>query len=218
MHWSDARDNRSALIRPLLILVFCWTTPHVTWSREQCARMRSERHVRALPPRRTVCGAAVVNDDRSSNADQYTGAGSMVVVIEKACYCYYWYVKLPSGWSCRKKYSWCRAFRHVHCVSKNVPPLQLAVIFTHTVPLRQFLAHMLARKQAIKMYFIFPPHLASASALPGETGNPEIASFHLNVAYFSPKKHETQLKISPWSELNHPSLSKQSTGCTWQDL
>jgi len=28
------------------------------------------------------------------------------------------------------------------------------------------------------MYFIFPPHLISASALPGETGNPEIASFH----------------------------------------
>jgi len=25
------------------------------------------------------------------------------------------------------------------------------------------------------MYFIFPPHLTSASALPGETGNPEIA-------------------------------------------
>jgi len=24
-------------------------------------------------------------------------------------------------------------------------------------------------------YFIFPPHLTSASALPGETGNPEIA-------------------------------------------
>ena len=34
------------------------------------------------------------------------------------------------------------------------------------------------------MYFIFPPNLTSASALPGETGNPEIASFHLNVACF----------------------------------
>jgi len=37
------------------------------------------------------------------------------------------------------------------------------------------------------MYFIFPPYLTSASALPGETGNPEIASFHLNSACFSPK-------------------------------
>jgi len=47
------------------------------------------------------------------------------------------------------------------------------------------------------MDFIFPPHLTGASALPGETGNPEIASFHLNAACFFTKKHETQLKISP---------------------
>jgi len=36
----------------------------------------------------------------------------------------------------------------------------------------------------------FPPHLTSA-ALPGETGNPEIASFHLNAACFLAKTHET---------------------------
>jgi len=47
------------------------------------------------------------------------------------------------------------------------------------------------------MYFIFPPHLTSASALPGKTGNPEIAYFHLNATCFFTKKHETQLKISP---------------------
>jgi len=47
------------------------------------------------------------------------------------------------------------------------------------------------------MYIIFPPHLTSASALPGEKGNPEIASFHLHAACFFTKKHETQLKISP---------------------
>jgi len=64
------------------------------------------------------------------------------------------------------------------------------------------------------MYFIFPPHLTNASALPGETGNPEIASFHLNAACFLP---ETQ-NIVTWSELNHPSLSKRSTECTTQDL
>jgi len=44
---------------------------------------------------------------------------------------------------------------------KNVPPLQLTVIFTYTVRLRQFLAQMLPRNQAIKMYFIFPPRLTS---------------------------------------------------------
>jgi len=27
------------------------------------------------------------------------------------------------------------------------------------------------------MYFIFPPHLINASALPGKTGNPKIAFF-----------------------------------------
>ena len=47
------------------------------------------------------------------------------------------------------------------------------------------------------MYFIFPPHLTSASALPGETGNHEIASFHLNAYAFFTKKHETQFKVSP---------------------
>jgi len=32
------------------------------------------------------------------------------------------------------------------CLKKNVPPLQLAIIFTYTVRLRQFLAQMLPRK------------------------------------------------------------------------
>jgi len=70
-------------------------------------------------------------------------------------------------------------------------------MFTYTIRLQQFLAQMLRRKQAIKIYFIFPPHLTSASALPWETGNPEIASFHLSAACFFTKKHKTQLKISP---------------------
>jgi len=41
------------------------------------------------------------------------------------------------------------------------------------------------------MYLIFPPHLTSASVVPVETGNPEIASFHLNAACFLSKTHET---------------------------
>jgi len=48
------------------------------------------------------------------------------------------------------------------------------------------------------MYFIFSPHLTNAAALPGETGNPEIASFHLNAAAcFSSKNTKHSLKISP---------------------
>jgi len=68
------------------------------------------------------------------------------------------------------------------------------------------------------MYFIFPPHLTSASALPGETENPEIASFHLNAACFFTKKTRNTVTNITGSELNHPSLSKWSTGCTRQDL
>jgi len=41
------------------------------------------------------------------------------------------------------------------------------------------------------MYFIFPPHLTSASALPGEKENLE---FHLNAACSFTKKHKNSLK------------------------
>jgi len=42
------------------------------------------------------------------------------------------------------------------------------------------------------MYFVFPRHITSASALPGETENPEIMSFHLNAArFFTKNTHET---------------------------
>jgi len=67
------------------------------------------------------------------------------------------------------------------------------------------------------MYFIFAHHLTSASALPGQTETRKIASFHLNAACSFTKKHETVKNIT-WSELNHPSLSERSTGCTRQDL
>ena len=68
------------------------------------------------------------------------------------------------------------------------------------------------------MYFIYPLHLTSASALSGETGNPEIAAFHLNAAFFFHQKTWNTVKNITWSELKHPSLSKWSTGCTRQDL
>jgi len=106
----------------------------------------------------------------------------------------------------------------LHRVSKKTSNIWLAIIFTHTVQLRQFLAQMLPRKYAINVYSIFPPRLTSASALPGKTGNPEIASFHLNAACLFTKWTRNAPKNTTWSELNHPSLSKQSTGCTRQDI
>jgi len=36
---------------------------------------------------------------------------------------------------------------------------------------------MLLRKQAVKWYFIFPPHLTSAAALPGETESRKLNLF-----------------------------------------
>jgi len=100
---------------------------------------------------------------------------------------------------------------------KETSHLWLAIIFTYTVRLRQFLAQVLPRKSAIKIYFIFSPHLPTASALPEDAGNPEMASFHLNVACFFTKKTRNTVKNITWSELNHPSLSRWSNGCTRED-
>jgi len=46
------------------------------------------------------------------------------------------------------------------------------------------------------MCFNFQPHLTCASALPGETRNPKIASFHWNAARFFSKNNTKHIKIS----------------------
>jgi len=101
---------------------------------------------------------------------------------------------------------------------KNVPPLQLAVIFTYTVRLRQFLAQMLPRYQAIKMYFIFPPYLTSASCTTWGNRKPTNCVFSLKCYMLFHQKTRNTVKNITWSQLNHPSLSRRSTGCTRQDL
>jgi len=65
-------------------------------------------------------------------------------------------------------------------------------------------------------YLIFPPHLSVDSALTEETGNPEIASLHLNAACFVTKRTRNTVKSITWSEPSNPSLSKRSTGCARQ--
>jgi len=79
-------------------------------------------------------------------------------------------------------------------VSQKRPTFTTCYNFYIHSSIRQFLAQILPRKSAINMYFIFSPHLTTASALPGETGNLEVASFHLNVACFSPKNTKHSLK------------------------
>jgi len=59
------------------------------------------------------------------------------------------------------------------------------------------LAQMLPRKQAIKMYFIFPPDLTSASALLGEQETWKLRLFTYMPHAFSPKNMKRSLKISP---------------------
>ena len=44
------------------------------------------------------------------------------------------------------------------------------------------------------MYFIFPPHLTCASALPGETENPKSASFSVKCCMLFPKNTRNTLK------------------------
>jgi len=106
-----------------------------------------------------------------------------------------WWTRL-SQTKCSKTH---RITSTVYTVSQTTLHLWLAIIFTCTVRLPQFLTPMLPRKQTIKMYFTFPPHLTSASVLPGETENPEIAYFHLNAAWVFTKKNTKH--VSPGQSL-----------------
>jgi len=69
---------------------------------------------------------------------------------------------------------------------KNVPTFH-SLHISYTVRLQQFLAECYRETIGSQnvTYFIFPPHLTIASALPGET-----RKLHLNAACFD-QKHET---------------------------
>jgi len=84
----------------------------------------------------------------------------------------------------------CGILTVIHCVSKNVP---LLTCYNNNLYIHSSVAAIfdknIADKVGIQNVLYFPPHLTNAS---GETGNPEIASFHLNAAlFFLPKKHKT---------------------------
>jgi len=44
----------------------------------------------------------------------------------------------------------------------------------------------------------FPPHLSRGSALPCKTGNPEIASFHVNTVCCFANEHTEHIQIITW--------------------
>jgi len=57
------------------------------------------------------------------------------------------------------------------------------------------LAEILLIKQAIKRCYIFSPHLINAFALPCETENMEIVSFHVNVSCGLTNRHTSHIGI-----------------------
>jgi len=60
---------------------------------------------------------------------------------------------------CDHRLLWRHFTLYTLCLKKRPTFTTCYIIFTYTVRLRQFLAQMLPRKQTIKMYFIFAPHL-----------------------------------------------------------
>jgi len=71
---------------------------------------------------------------------------------------------------------------YIQCVSKKRPIFTTCYNFYIHSSIATIFGINVAEKVGNQMYFIFTPHLTSASALPGETGNPEIVFFHLNAA------------------------------------
>ena len=107
----------------------------------------------------------------------------------------------------------------IYTVSQNVPPLTCYNLYIHG-SIATIFGKNVAEKVAIKMYFIFPHHLTIASALPEEWRHrkPRNCVFSLKCCMFFLPKTGNTVKNIIWSELNNPSLSKRSTGCTKQDL
>ena len=67
----------------------------------------------------------------------------------------------------------------LHRVSKNVPPFTCCNLYIHGSIATVF-GKNVAEKVDNQNVLYFPPHLTNASAVTGETGNSEIASFDLN--------------------------------------
>jgi len=70
-----------------------------------------------------------------------------------------------------------------------------------------------ARKVIIEWYFIFPPHLTSASALPGETESQKLRVFTSMINVFLTTNTQNNIHSITWSQLYHPSFSQMGTDC-----
>jgi len=86
-----------------------------------------------------------------------------------------------------------RYWKYTLCL-KNVPPLTCYNLYTHCPITTTLIGANVTKKVGNPNVLYFPTYLTSALALPRETGNPQIASFHLNV--FFTKNTQNTLKIS----------------------
>jgi len=105
------------------------------------------------------------------------------------------------------------------CLKKRPTFTTCCYFYIHSSIATIFGTNVAEKSRKSKCTLFFPPHLTSASALPGETGNPEIAYFHLNVACFFTKKYETQLKISSgqsWTNLHCQNDRLGAPDRTWE--
>jgi len=81
----------------------------------------------------------------------------------------------------------------LHRVSKTVSTLS-CYNFDVRESILTIFGKNVTEKVGNKRYVVFPPHLTSGSALPGEKGNPEIVSSHLSVACCFTKNTRNTLK------------------------
>jgi len=86
----------------------------------------------------------------------------------------------------------------------------------HILVLITFGRNVTGKVRNQKMLY-FPPHLTSASTVPGDRGNAEIASFHLNVACYFASKRRKHTEIAPghsWTTIH----CQNDPLCIRQDL
>jgi len=92
--------------------------------------------------------------------------------------------------------------------SQNVPPLTCYSVDVHD-PITIIFGRSVDKKlrnQTIDVLFSRRTYLYSGSALPCETGNPEIASYHFNIVCCFANKHTKRIQMISWSQLNQSSL------------
>jgi len=99
--------------------------------------------------------------------------------------------------------TWYSQYMQLHCLKKR-PPWTCYNLDIHD-PITIIFGKNVTKKVGNQIMLCLPtsPHISSGSALPCETGNPEIASFHLNIVCYFSNEHTEHIQIITWSQLNN---------------